>query len=282
MFSQRARETLHIFCEHACGTVLTKSMKKVISWQSVVLNEIGVNSSRLLLPQQQDRAFQVLPLMLSSGYAPTSMTDASKRPGFPEEEPHRARAHSPDPSRFRMDSPREYTAEDGKEKRASPRRSPHNTKPKPKPKSVVIPKGKAAPPTRRSSASTGEALHRARVQGPDIEDKDLDLGPHELPDGVESLGLWGRTVILFGTSEYGNRYIDVVQDPTKTKYMKWLHDHQTRCGPQGKDFVLYTLAYRYIRRGVAPMIMIPGSNEERVILLSDSEGEETQSCPHSE
>ena len=78
---------------------------------------------------------------------------------------------------------------------------------------------------------------------PDIEDKDVDLGSHELPDGVGSLGLWGRTMILLGTSEYGNRYIDVVQVPTKTKYMKWLHDHQKRCGPQVKDFVLYIMDY---------------------------------------
>ena len=220
--------------------------------------------------------------MSSSGYDPTSMTDASKRPGFPEEEPRRARARSQDPSRFRVDSPRESNAEDETGKKTSPRRSRHNTKPKPKPKSIVTPKGKAASSTHRSSASTGEAPHRARVQGLDIEDKNFNLGPHVLPDGVESLGLWGRTVILFGTSEYGNRYIDVVQDPTKTKYMKWLHDHQSRCGPQVKDFVLYTLAYRYLRREVSHLIMIPGSNGERVILPSDSEGEETLSCPHSE
>jgi hypothetical protein len=77
------------------------------------------------------------------------------------------------------------------------------------------------------------------------EDPGLDLGPHLLPDGVTSIGIWGRTEVQFGNRAYGERYHEVAGNPALVKYILRL---EAGCSKheQAQDLVAYIRARRYL------------------------------------
>jgi hypothetical protein len=78
-----------------------------------------------------------------------------------------------------------------------------------------------------------------------LEDPGLDLGPHVLPVGVLSVGVWGRTMIEFGTTALGDRYHELAADPTRVGYVARLEAGGSRHS-QVMDFVAYVRARRYL------------------------------------
>ncbi len=77
------------------------------------------------------------------------------------------------------------------------------------------------------------------------EDPGLDLGPHLLPQGITSIGMWGRTEIQFGNRAYGDRYHEVADNPSLVKYILRLEAGCSR-HEQAQDLVAYIRARRYL------------------------------------
>lgn len=86
-----------------------------------------------------------------------------------------------------------------------------------------------------------------------------------LPEGVEDLAMWGRTLVMFGKYQARNvSYLDLVESSEieTAQYVKWCASRVDTAGGELKDFALFIHAIRAHRgtSGVASQLpLIPGS-----------------------
>ena len=96
-------------------------------------------------------------------------------------------------------------------------------------------------------------------------------GPVDLPQGIESLEMWGKTLISFGQYKGKYSYYEVATDKSLWDYRKWVRSHINQRTSKGAplDFAMYLRAHD-ARHGPAKQLpVIPGTSIARTFKEED-------------
>ena len=88
------------------------------------------------------------------------------------------------------------------------------------------------------------------------------------PDGIRDVEMWSRTLIAFGMyDKTKTSYLDLVtsNDERKVAYVKWCRSRKNAKG-QLKDLCDFLMHYFANESGNQTSMMIPGTNQARVLL----------------
>ena len=90
-----------------------------------------------------------------------------------------------------------------------------------------------------------------------------------LPDGVQDMESWGRTLISFGRYQsYNMCYVEACasESAEMVKYLQWCASRVDSSQGELRDFALYIWAHRFLTEGPSSLSqkpVIPGSNTVR-------------------
>jgi len=93
------------------------------------------------------------------------------------------------------------------------------------------------------------------------EAADESQGPVDLPQGIDSLEMWGKTMVSFGQYKGKYSYQEVATDKTLWDYRKWVRTHINQRTSKGAalDFAKYLKAHDARHGQVKQMPVIPGT-----------------------
>ena len=103
------------------------------------------------------------------------------------------------------------------------------------------------------------------------EAADDSQGPVDLPQGIDSLEMWGKTMISFGQYKGKYSYIEVATDKSLWDYRKWVRSHINQRTSKGAplDFSRYLKAYDARRGATKQVPLIPGTSIARTFKEED-------------
>ena len=87
-----------------------------------------------------------------------------------------------------------------------------------------------------------------------------------LPEGVENVEMWGKTVVKFGMyKDAGLSYIELAtsQDDRAKGYLKWCRSRTASAQGQLRDYCMF-LRHLFEQEQVTSALKIPGTDEQRV------------------
>ena len=96
-----------------------------------------------------------------------------------------------------------------------------------------------------------------------------NTGVPSMPEGIEDIGTWGKTLIRFGQYKHsGLCYADLVEseDDRAKSYVKWCKSHTNTAQGHLRDFCQYLRYLRHVSEGpeVESQLIIPGTSDKRV------------------
>ena len=100
---------------------------------------------------------------------------------------------------------------------------------------------------------------------------DVHLGPVDLPQGIDSLEMWGKTMMSFGQYKGKYSYIEVATDKSLWDYRKWVRSHINQRTSKGAplDFASYLRAYDARHGPTKQLPVIPGTSIARTFKDGD-------------
>ena len=130
---------------------------------------------------------------------------------------------------------------------------------------------------RKDDTALEEAIIAALDASPVIgaaaaqEAADDSQGPVDLPQGIDSLEMWGKTMISFGQYKGKYSYIEVATDKSLWDYRKWVRSHINQRTSKGAplDFSRYLKAYDARHGATKQVPLIPGTSIARTFKEED-------------